>query len=411
MNEYITKLSNKDLKHALKLYEKEKGAKITGLSRADQEALLKQNMQSNKKFKCLAKCKKGHCNCWHSKEDLTGAGFLDLFRSPKKDYTNSSKRTLKNYGEFKILSLEAVRTPILKILDRIINIISFGKFNKLKEKYSFDDLFHLQLIAHVQAGPVIKKIVIEKNENINISSSTSTKSTSQIQNIPVNKDLNLNQLLENTQKSIGSAKFFLYDGLKNNCQDFIIAILKANGLMTGQAESFIKQDITKLAEGLPPHVKKAMGITTQLGAQIQHAIGAGRATNDYWANKNKDSDFWKKQNETRNDLLKENAKNNKQSELDTYKQDLIEKKKAEVKEYERTHGNSGNFLTDFSYGVKSAKKKFFDPALAVVNAAAPVVNMIPGGKALTTSMNAFDKVATTVGAGYKLNPRLLMKYE
>ena len=109
--------------------------------------------------------------------------------------------------------------------------------------------------------------------------------------------------------------------------------------------------------------------------------------------------------------MKENAKNNKQSELDTYKQDLIEKKKAEVKEYERTHGNSGNFLTDFSYGVKSAKKKFFDPALAVVNAAAPVVNMIPGGKALTTSMNAFDKVATTVGAGYKMNPRLLMKYE
>ena len=58
MDEYVTKLSNKDLKHALKLYEKEKGTKITGLSRADQEALLKQNMQSNKKFKCLAKCKK-----------------------------------------------------------------------------------------------------------------------------------------------------------------------------------------------------------------------------------------------------------------------------------------------------------------------------------------------------------------
>jgi hypothetical protein len=154
-----------------------------------------------------------------------------------------------------------------------------------------------------------------------------------------------------------------------------------------------------------------MGITTQLGSQIQHAIGAGRATNDYWSNKNKDSDFWKKQNETRNDLLKENAKNNKQSELDTYKQDLIEKKKAEVKEYERTHGNSGNFLTDFGYGVKSAKKKFFDPALAAVNAAAPVVNMIPGGRALTTSMNAFDKAATSVGAGYKINPRLLMKYE
>ena len=71
---------------------------------------------------------------------------------------------------------------------------------------------------------VVKKIVIEKNENINISSTTSTKSTSQIQNIPINKDLNLNQLLENTQKSIGSAKFFLYDGLKNNCQDFIIVL-------------------------------------------------------------------------------------------------------------------------------------------------------------------------------------------
>ena len=82
-----------------------------------------------------------------------------------------------------------------------------------------------------------------------------------------------------------------------------------------------------------------------------------------------------------------------------------------MKEYEDTHGNSGNFLKDFSYGTRAAKQKFFDPALAVVNTAAPVINMIPGGKALTTSMNAFDKVATTVGAGYKINPRLLMKYE
>ena len=73
-----------------------------------------------------------------------------------------------------------------------------------------------------------------------------TQATRIKENRPINKDLNLNQLLENTQKSIGSAKFFLYDGLKNNCQDFIIAILKANGLLTGQAESFIKQDITKI---------------------------------------------------------------------------------------------------------------------------------------------------------------------
>ena len=86
----------------------------------------------------------------------------------------------------------------------------------------------------------------EKNENINISSTTSTKSTSQIQNIPVNKDLNLNQLLENTQKSIGSAKFFLYDGLKNNCQDFISGVLQANGIRDQNVYNFVKQDTSMI---------------------------------------------------------------------------------------------------------------------------------------------------------------------
>jgi hypothetical protein len=405
MDQYLNDLHIKEIKFYISRYEKPKGKKLTGLKRHELEDVLR-DLMLHGKLKCMAGCKKGHCDCYYTKKQIEGAGIMDFFKKPKKDYTNGSKSTIKKYGSLPIVGLEVVRTPILSVLDRVINIISFGKFHKLKKKYNFDDLFHLQLIAKVNMDGHYKNVVLEKNEVINISTSVSTKNTSQMINVPLqNKQLTINDLITKGRADAGDAKWFLYDGLKNNCQDFIMMVLGSSGLLSPDVSAFIKQDVSKIADGLPAHVKKAMNLTTDLGARVSQAIGAGRQTNEYWKNKTSNDDFWKQQGNLRKGILdeKEKANKGKVSELDKYKNEQIQKVKDEVAEYERTHGNSGNFLKDAVWGFNEGKRRFVDPVNKVVQKAAPVLNFVPGGKAVATSLDYFDKGAnalnSVVGSG------------
>ena len=165
MDNYLNSLSIPELKHYIKLYKKHKP--INSLkSREDLQEELK-NLMNHGEYKCLAKCKK-NCDCVYVKKDLEGAGLLDLFRAPKKDYSNSSKKTLKVYGNSIIKSISVVRTPILGIIDKLINALTFGKLKSLKNKYNYDNLFHLALLFKIEYNGNLKSIIVEKNEIINI---------------------------------------------------------------------------------------------------------------------------------------------------------------------------------------------------------------------------------------------------
>ncbi len=104
--------------------------------------------------------------------------------------------------------------------------------------------------------------------------------------------------------------------------------------------------------------------------------------------------FWKEQQILKEKLVSDSTKNQPRSELDKYKDKVIQDKKDEVKQWEKENGNSGNFFKDAKFGFKSAKKKFFDPVLNVANKASPVLNKIPIAGAALQSANAFDKVAS-----------------
>lgn len=97
--------------------------------------------------------------------------------------------------------------------------------------------------------------------------------------------------------------------------------------------------------------------------------------------------FWDEQAKLRTDILNSGLELEKSniSELDRYKQDQIKRVEDEVKEYERTHGHSGNFFTDFKFGVKSANDKFIKPFNKY---AAPVISKLgPVGTAIGATTN------------------------
>lgn len=73
--------------------------------------------------------------------------------------------------------------------------------------------------------------------------------------------------------------------------------------------------------------------------------------------------FWDEQAKLRQDILNSglNMEMNQVSELDRYKREEIKRVQDEVKEYERTHGQSGNFFKDFKYGLSHANNTIIKP--------------------------------------------------
>ena len=150
-------------------------------------------------------------------EHLEGSGIGDFFKkigqkvknvfTPRLDsYNNQTRKSLEQYGNMEVKRLTLYRTPIMKMLDTVLNFISFGKFSELKKKYGFDQLYHLALIADVGN----KNLVIEKNEVINVSSSYPTSNKTEKQEVPLNgKVFTINEMFEIGRKNGSYMTLFL----------------------------------------------------------------------------------------------------------------------------------------------------------------------------------------------------------
>jgi len=106
-----------------------------------------------------------------------------------------------------------------------------------------DTLFHLFMVCKLENG---KEIRFEKNFRLNVAEYNPKPNTDRS---PIGgiAGKTLNELFEVTKKAMGKDRFFRYDAINENCQDFMLAVVKANGLQADK--SFIKQDIKDLVPG------------------------------------------------------------------------------------------------------------------------------------------------------------------
>jgi len=213
---------------------------------------------------------------------LEGAGIFDLFKkpikavkqffSPRQDFNNTTKKNLNQYGNLEIKRLTIIRTPIMNVLDKTLNLISFGKWNKLKKEYGHDKLFHLALIANLGT----KNLVIEKNEVINVNTSFKMGKESETMDVDLKgKKFTVNQMLDATRQIMGEQKFYSYNGFTNNCQTFIKNCLLSMGLYDDEENKFVFQELSELAQKFPSLSKKIMNATTHLGAITNKLTGRG----------------------------------------------------------------------------------------------------------------------------------------
>jgi len=196
----------------------------------------------------------------------------------RQDYPPKVRQYLQENGDGVVQSITIQRTPINSMIDKALNLLSFGKFEEAKRKYAYDKLFHLSMVVIYIKNGEMKRVFIEKNEVINVSETFKIQKDTQIMPVPFNTgSLTLGAMMSNAAKAYGPA-FFLYDAFTNNCQVFINNVLDANGLNTPAVRAFIDQDAQTLVKELPGYVAPLAQTLTNVAAVADRVVsGQGEA--------------------------------------------------------------------------------------------------------------------------------------
>jgi hypothetical protein len=201
---------------------------------------------------------------------LTGAS--NIVKNPtavisgRNDYPPKVRKIISKYGKKNITGITLARTPLGKPLMAALQIASGNTFSQRLENTPYDKLFHLFACLEFADG---SRIMMEKNEVINavegckLPPETETK---QITSSDIPTGLTFNNSLENTQERMGN-NYFGYSAKDNNCQDFIIAFLRANKLGSETDASWVKQETKVLFEG-NDRLRKIANTLTNIGASF-----------------------------------------------------------------------------------------------------------------------------------------------
>lgn len=186
-----------------------------------------------------------------------------------------------------ITDMLVVRTPVQEYVRNLMQIISIGKYKDAIEESPYDRMFHLAVLINGQ-------YVLQKNEVIDLTDGGSASITEESETMKVHiagggasaVPLTFTILLDSTRKHMGDVKFSNYCAVTNNCQDFILAVLRSNGLATSELEDFIKQDAEGIFNQLPIHTKpvaKALTDTAAVANKIAEDITIKHRETDYSA--------------------------------------------------------------------------------------------------------------------------------
>ena len=172
---------------------------------------------------------------------LLGQGVIKKIVS-RDQYTTKARDILDEMGDLKIKKLYIKRTPLSSTVKMALDAFSLGQFKNKMKQQSIDTLYHLRIDAELENG---KRYTVEKNSVITLTRRPTTTKNTQSLLVDVPTGTTVNMLLDKTQKKMG-AKYFVYSAKDNNCSDFILALLVANGLVDAENRAFVKIETDKL---------------------------------------------------------------------------------------------------------------------------------------------------------------------
>lgn len=186
-----------------------------------------------------------------------------LFERTAGKLSPKIRALLEQVGGEKITSIILFRRPI--------SLSKFAKFVGVLKGTSYDDLMHLGMIIN-------KKYLLDKQEVIHFERAGVPSDAEKLEVSLDGKDITINELIEKTRKRMGDNNFTSYSSRKNNCQDFMLNVLSANGLSSSEYTKFIKQDLEGVFKNLPAYAEKIADFVTgasRVVEKIQEGEGSG----------------------------------------------------------------------------------------------------------------------------------------
>ncbi len=200
--------------------------------------------------------------------------FREAFLTGRTSLSPHVAKFLSKYGNQTITDISILRTPVMSVIQKL-----FEQFGNLKNT-DYDKLFHLSMIITLDSG---KSFAIEKNEHINIIDKPVLQKSSESvrmddSDVP---DVTLIDFITNAKQYMGN-KFIPYNPKHNNCQDFILGLLKGNGINEAGYIAFIKQDAQAIFNG-NVWLRKLSHTVTDIADRSQLLVGRGvKRNNNAW---------------------------------------------------------------------------------------------------------------------------------
>ena len=179
----------------------------------------------------------------------------------RSNYDPDVRKLLEKVGDETIEQIEVIRTPITAELIKILKALN-GHFGKSLESKPYDQLFHLGILFKIHSGV----LMVEKNEVITMTLNPSIASNAEVHQIQ-SVEVSVNQFLSNGENYMGKQRYFDYNAWKNNCQDYIVGLLKGNNIATDQDVAFVKQDTDSLFRK-QTGFKKFLNFSTEAGERF-----------------------------------------------------------------------------------------------------------------------------------------------
>jgi hypothetical protein len=182
-------------------------------------------------------------------------------------YAPSTRSWLDKNGRGHITDMKVVRTPVAKGLETFFTLLTLGKYDKAKQASGYDKMFHLSILVKYQMpNGEMRQGVLHKVEKVEYTSQIdrAVQADSEYMSVPIGKPLTLHEFVKTGKTAMGNT-YFRYSAFRNNCQDFIGSMLKANGLLTPSLSAFIYQPVNELIQHQPDYTEDVALTLTNLG--------------------------------------------------------------------------------------------------------------------------------------------------
>ena len=193
-----------------------------------------------------------------------------------KNFSRQAQAFLSENGDSVIQRIEVSRTLLSSAMNKMLNLVSLGKFNEAKDDLNMDKLYHLfMIITYYKNG--MKQVILEKNERPRFVQANARGG--EMVSIPISPSLTINEMCNNAIKSVGASRYFVYDAFNRtnaggNCQRFIDDNLRCSREIsyTQQARQFILQNAQELIKRLPQYTGNVAQALTNFFSRLKTGL-------------------------------------------------------------------------------------------------------------------------------------------